>query len=268
LALSSWIILNTINPMLLRSDAELAVAVPSAPPAAQSQGGVLEGGQVAPGDDPMPTEEGWYYRYKVPAGNVKNSTRFDTAQGCLSVQEAQEQTEPASVVKKCFQVEKQVGGVTLSGLSADEKGTRNALCGNDSCVSESSTNVYINNAPCPPGSAGKGCTNVTKLPTETVNMVKSLASKCGCRVTITGGTEPGHQTHGPNNPQIDITLKNPTLNNYIQKNATASRAAGGNAANKYAVDGWWFVDEKGAQPHWHICPVGYVQEREKWCGPI
>ena len=53
LAIGSWVLLNTINPLLLKNDAQITIQTPASPVTA-----------LPSGSDPMPTVPGWYYRYK------------------------------------------------------------------------------------------------------------------------------------------------------------------------------------------------------------
>lgn len=78
--------------------------------------------------------------------------------------------------------------------------------------------VNNNGKPCSDG-AVSGCTNLVGLPAVTYNGVKDLKSACGtgCGVTITGGTEGGHASHGPNMNALDLAF-NSTLDKYIIDN--------------------------------------------------
>lgn len=67
-----------------------------------------------------------------------------------------------------------------------------------------------------------GCTSLNGLRSDTVATVVNLQNSCqaqvnGCRVIVTGGNEPGHQTHqyGYN---VDIARGNPQLDQYMQQN--------------------------------------------------
>ena len=261
LAIGSWILLNTINPLLLRNDADIAVTA--------SPESVGSGTEV---NDPMPVDPGWYFRYKDASNVIRNSQKFPTAASCITVKDKQKQSAPGSVELstpqnlECFEVPK-------VAISASEKAVRIALCGNDSCVSNSSSKVYINHSACPtPGS--RGCTNVATLPNSVINLVKGLATACNCDVWITGGTEPiPHKTHGPGLPIIDLrhTAALDTIiksQNPASKRVSFSTKINGAAHTNYEwlYNGFWFTDEVNAkESHWHVCPVGY---NTTYCRPL
>jgi hypothetical protein len=101
-----------------------------------------------------------------------------------------------------------------------------------------------------------GCTNLVGMPGEAFNGVVSVKRECGngCRVTITGGTEGGHITHGPNLPRLDLS-KDPVLDAYIINNAfNKTTLSNGDIAYsvRTATGAYIFVDEKGGAPHWHV----------------
>ncbi|MDQ5962798.1 MAG: hypothetical protein QG653_605, partial [Patescibacteria group bacterium] len=59
------------------------------------------------------------------------------------------------------------------------------------------------------------CTDIQGLPDEILNVLKGIRQDCpSCSITITGGTEPGHKTHGKCNystgvclPAVDLRLE-------------------------------------------------------------
>lgn len=61
------------------------------------------------------------------------------------------------------------------------------------------------------------CTSLADMPQEAINFLSTLKQKCNCDITVTGGTEVGHQTHGLNKPVFDLRT-NSTLVNYINQN--------------------------------------------------
>jgi hypothetical protein len=238
LAIGSWILLNTINPLLLKNDAQITVQSPSSPTT-----------PAPTGSEPVPTVPGWYFRYKDANGNIKNSSRFDAVNPCIAVKNEQEQTNPGTVQKdaqgqECFEVR----AVASSGT---ETSVRNTLCGNNSCVSNSNTNIYINNSPCP-GVGSKGCTNVGGLPNSAISVIQSLQSTCGCKVVITGGTEYWlHKSHQANKPIFDLR-KSPAVDNAI-KSADPSSKRASFMNYEWLYNNFWFTDEGD---HWHVCEVG------------
>lgn len=68
-----------------------------------------------------------------------------------------------------------------------------------------------------------GCTNMNGLPHSVINGVRTMNSECSrsglgasaCKFVITGGTEGGHQTHGPGLSNIDIRAS--SLDAYLTK---------------------------------------------------
>jgi|GEM_PF-1487174 len=61
------------------------------------------------------------------------------------------------------------------------------------------------------------CTNVGLLPASTIDAVINIKKSCGCDVTITGGAEDGHATHGPDKPVVDLSTNN-GLAEYLKNN--------------------------------------------------
>ncbi len=278
IAIGSWLLLNTINPQLLKNDAEITVQ-------ASSTQGVS---QNTPVDDPMPTQPsfpaGFYYRYKGSDGKNKNSAVFNSNDACTAAVKGQVDAGititagPDGSTIGCFNLPK-----SAAPVSAGEDATRNSLCGNTSCVpnatnpTNSTTNVYVNKPPCVPYTAdfqscaaGTG-TNVGGLDSGTVTFIKDLASasQCNCKVVITGGTENGHKSHGASIPVFDLS-RTQALFGYIKANSTTndnpsfcSYDKNGNVGTcfkKWLYKGYWFTDETGGSntPHWHVCKDGTV----------
>ena len=131
-------------------------------------------------------------------------------------------------------------------------------------------------------SGGSGCTSVAGLPRQAIDGLLALKYECGglsCPITVTGGTELGHQTHGVGFPNVDLNSKNsPTLNNFIKDKAltladgtkfkTNVAGCGVSSAPHYYVAGSttnWFgsvgsyagtyvLEDKGKDSeHWHVC---------------
>ena len=75
--------------------------------------------------------------------------------------------------------------------------------------------ISINAGPCR-GSQTTGCTNVANLPLDVIDDLAILKEACGCSITISGGTEPGHKAHGPGRAVVDVRSDNGALDNYIQ----------------------------------------------------
>jgi type IV secretory pathway VirB2 component (pilin) len=233
LALGAWILLYTINPLLLSS--ELALTdVKVAPEQRPAPGPVT---------DPYPTQAGWYFKYSDATG-IHYNAAGSSAETCAALLEPAIQAGKTILEvngQKCFQV--LASGVTIP---QDELSTRNALCGNNSCVG--STPIGINNKPCPQvGSTG--CTNVGGLPSSAIDVIKNLQSACNCGVIVTGGTEYWlHKTHAAGQPIFDLNM---SVSNFLNANGTGKRASFVN----YRVywNGFWFTNENN---HWHVCKAG------------
>jgi len=252
IAIASWAILNTINPLFLASD----VALPGVSTQTTAVAPLPGTGGTPVATDPMPTTPGYYFRYKDTLGNTKNSSLFDSSAACVIVQDKQEQSFSGSVVQKCFNVPK-------VAAPAGEDATRNALCGNTSCLYNKP--LGINNKPCvPPDANGitNHCTNVDGLPGGTVSFLTGLPGACGCDVLITGGTENGHSSHAQGLPIFDLDTP-AVLVNFIKTNATVKDnpsfcyASGGSCFRKWLYNGYWFTYEvNGSHTHWHVCQDG------------
>lgn len=144
------------------------------------------------------------------------------------------------------------GGGSLSGSSAEGVG-ENSSCEPDKYsptetearAQLSAGGVSVNKSACPCPSGGSGCTNVGGSPA--IGQVVALKAACGCSVVVTGGTEPGHKSHGPGIPVIDLR-KSTALNTYITTNGTSVSSAFGGYAT-YELDGGIYVNEGN---HWHV----------------
>ncbi len=84
--------------------------------------------------------------------------------------------------------------------------------------------VATNNGPCTNPAVTTGCTNLVGLPNNAYVGVTAFKDACdaamktSCNVMITGGTEGGHLTHGPNKPVMDLA-PSPEVTNFILKTA-------------------------------------------------
>jgi hypothetical protein len=116
--------------------------------------------------------------------------------------------------------------------------------------------VLVNNPPCSTGGT-QGCTNVVGLPESVISGVTSLASNCGCVITITGGTEGGHATHGQNMPAIDLRPSQ-ALNNYLAEAGSVPQAINPQNGTRVTVGGATYTYEatgaygRSTAPHWHV----------------
>jgi len=64
-------------------------------------------------------------------------------------------------------------------------------------------NITINKSACQ-NQGQTDCTSLAYLPENAIQGIINIQQGCSCKIVITGGTEPGHQTHGPNQPIVDI----------------------------------------------------------------
>lgn len=117
--------------------------------------------------------------------------------------------------------------------------------------------ITVNAPPCT-NSATSGCTNLVGLPNAAYSGVKELEKDCGdCGIMITGGTEGGHASHGPNLPVLDLSTNNTELNAFIKDpNNWSNSVQQTTLGNVYTVklsDGRnaTFLQES-SPAHWHV----------------
>ena len=139
-------------------------------------------------------------------------------------------------------------GIPLSGaaLQADAD-VRSILFG-----------VSVNNPPCTMGQT-TGCTNVNALPMNAISGLVNMKKECKCDVMITGGTEGGHQTHGPGKAIVDLR-PDVSLNFWVWGNANTP--PDGERKTKRLNDGTEIIfafETKGGNTggtstgaHWHV----------------
>ena len=273
LAIGSWLLLNTINPLLLKNNAQLSVDQAAAPPPPPPAAAVA----------PIPKAPGWYFRYKDSTGSTVNSPRVNSADACLEMQKVEEDNG-SIIVDKCFEISKPAFGapppappasIPAPTQSGSEKATRNLLCGNDSCVG--SKPLGINKNACNPSTLNGvtgGCTNVEGLDNATVMFIKSLPGLCSCNVVITGGTENGHASHGSGIPVFDLSIS-PALLSFIKTNASVKAnpsfcySNSSTCFSKWLYGGFWFTDETAGAlhgGHWHVCKDGTTNPPGKSAG--
>jgi hypothetical protein len=132
---------------------------------------------------------------------------------------------------------------TDPGQSSSEASVRSALA---------AIPVDINNAgkTCSNGQTS-GCTNVAGMPQATIEMLTKLRAACpSCYIQITGGTEPGHKSHGEGMLPVDLNLSD-TLTPFIRRTGTPVGPASF-CLVEYSYLGWRFCDEKNTARHWHV----------------
>lgn len=106
--------------------------------------------------------------------------------------------------------------------------------------------------PCEEGEVTQdGCVTLFGLPQGAIQRLIALAEEeCDCALRVTGGVEPGHSTHGPGSPMVDLSRGGP-LTNLIQNEGVFVRDTCLGPLYKYS--GSEFLDEQGGGPHWHAC---------------
>jgi len=240
LAISSWVILNTINPDLISHEfttPAITLETPTPP-------------KLEDKDALRPTTPRFYFQYKNEEGFARYG-RASTVEACEQLRlDMVNKIGESRIDKVCFEIRK-----PTQVLTQGEGDVRKALCGNDSCLLQ--IPLGINKAPCKSVDVYQAnCTSVEGFPSDTINLIKSLQSSCGCNILVTGGTEKGHATHAKNLPVFDLRYEsgNTKLNNLIM-NSKANPSFSGN--QKWLYNGYWFTDEKSAVTrHWHVCKEG------------
>jgi hypothetical protein len=95
------------------------------------------------------------------------------------------------------------------------------------------------------------CTTVGGLPQETISMLGSLRSDCSGTISLTGGTEAGHKSHGPGKSPVDISLYSPGgLEACIR--AFPAGPSVSFCKKTYVKYGYIFCDENLGVVHWHV----------------
>ncbi len=102
----------------------------------------------------------------------------------------------------------------------------------------------------------RNCTSLEGIPTNAINELVKLNQEylktcAGCvGVTISGGTEVGHQTHGVGKSIVDISSKNARVNAFIKSQI-------GESSPKINT---WYQDKSKSNnyyfyegDHWHVC---------------
>lgn len=129
--------------------------------------------------------------------------------------------------------------------------------------------ILVNHDNCTPSKIlnKEPCTSLDKLgsPVPVIKLLQRLKTGCSkinkdCVVVITGGTEPGHITHGPNKAIIDLRCAHTSngcgsdpMSTYIRENGSDKKTTN-TCYEKYSLHGFYFCDENinGNTPHWHV----------------
>ena len=130
--------------------------------------------------------------------------------------------------------------------------------------SASNIKTNYNNTPCTEAQFNEtkpSCTSLAFMKEETVQLILKLKTLCNCVVVVTGGTEPGHLSHGENKRPVDLRLTGTrgSTNNtdplYVFIKNTASNKLGGNSTcyERYTLYSFTFCDEKPPNTqHFHV----------------
>ena len=131
-------------------------------------------------------------------------------------------------------------------------------------LSASNVKTNYNNVACTEAQfkeARPACTSLAYMPEETIQLILKLKSMCNCNVVVTGGTEPGHITHGENKRAFDLRLGGTRgdVNNadplyvFIKTIAASKLGSSTNCYEKYILYGFTFCDEKPPNTqHFHV----------------
>ena len=154
-----------------------------------------------------------------------------------------------------------------SNTSTGEKYAERVKSHNDVVKILSKANIHTNHGdqPCTElefRQTTPSCTSLAYLPQRTHVMLTKLASECSsCTIIISGGTEPGHSSHGEGKDPVDIRIKgskDETDPLYIfLKSKDPSPTETNNCYKKYTWSGFNFCDEKPLPkstwaPHFHV----------------
>ena len=94
------------------------------------------------------------------------------------------------------------------------------------------------------------CTTVGGLPADTLSMLSSLRSTCSGVITVTGGTEAGHKSHGPGKYPVDLSINSPGGLEACIRSFSAGPSVSF-CKKTYSNFGYTFCDELGTA-HWHV----------------
>jgi hypothetical protein len=161
----------------------------------------------------------------------------------------------------------QGGGTTSPSLPKPTNATYAArVASHNQTLSRLAPNIHTNHndAPCTEAQFNEtkpSCTSLAFVPEETIQMLLKLKSMCGCSVTISGATEPGHLSHRENARPVDLRLGGPrgSVDNtdplyvFIKGAAVNKLGGSGNCFERYVWNSFTFCDERppNAQ-HFHV----------------
>jgi len=104
-----------------------------------------------------------------------------------------------------------------------------------------------------PDQSNSSCTSLEGIPSAAIDALvalnQQLKSKCAsCNLTVSGGTETGHQTHGSGKAIVDISSKDTQVNQFIQGVIGVSNPQI-NTWYKGGDNQYYFYEGD----HWHVC---------------
>jgi hypothetical protein len=119
-------------------------------------------------------------------------------------------------------------------------------------LTDPSVGININHGPCSAGET-HGCTNLNELPDAAVNGLISLKKSCNCDVTVSGGTEGGHKTHGAGAAIVDLQPSS-TLNGFLGATAPVGNPHPTQITKNGATYTYENTGDNGiaSAPHWHV----------------
>jgi hypothetical protein len=94
------------------------------------------------------------------------------------------------------------------------------------------------------------CTTVGGWPPETPSMLAQLRNTCSGNISVTGGTEAGHKSHGPGKRPVDLSLNDSSLESCIR--AFPAGPSLNYCYKTYQKFGYIFCDEISSPRHWHV----------------
>ena len=198
LALGAWVLLNTINPLLLDSNFTLVDAI-AAPKTEKS----------AVTTEKDPTEPGWWFKYEDLAGSTRFSGPFSQS-ACEEVRAKTEGTEGVKVVSQCYEVKTKGAptAATPSTPAPDVKGVACSMKGVNLCEPKmwrAGGKCTNNNCAAYAGPAGSNATGAA-----TANLIKAIIwQESSCNYNAVGPTTKYGQACGPMQmlPSTAQTLK-------------------------------------------------------------
>jgi hypothetical protein len=93
----------------------------------------------------------------------------------------------------------------------------------------------------------KNCTSLYGFPQSGIDELITLKNKCDCAITITAGTETGHEEHGFGRAIVDMSFS-PSLDSYIHSQISAGDSPSLNTDYKGADGNSYRYEDN----HWHV----------------